>query len=313
MGVYTGDALGLKETIFAGIRDVAELFLRPRQFVAHQNIDRRRRLHAVLRWLRRRELRGRKRALALLPRRLRPIPESIGFRWVDDLEPGVIRRAVAEGRKRLAGLDLDALRHRSRSPHLMWEPLIFKGADDPLLTLATHPGLVRMIGDYIGSLPVMRHCLLYYSPNTEVANASSQFYHLDGQDVRTLNIFLFLHDVEPAHGPMVAYSADASEQFARLMKYRKVGHTQRVADSFIEQHLLLAEPHAFNGPKGSLLACDVDRCFHYGSRGASQPRFLIAIQYVSAAGFNVPFRRKMRHVSPECGQLQTWQVKVLGG
>jgi hypothetical protein len=181
MGVYAGDALGLRRTIFAGIRDVAELFLRPRQFVAHQNIDRRARLHAVLRWLRRRELRDRKLALESLSPRLKPVPESIGFRWVDDLEPGLVERAVAEGQKRMAGLDLDAMRRRTHSPHLMSEPLLFESADDPLLALATNPALVGMIGEYIGSLPVMRHCVLYYSPNEGLSDASSQFYHLDGQ------------------------------------------------------------------------------------------------------------------------------------
>lgn len=313
MGVYFGERQSAQLAFSAGIRDAIALVLRPRQFIAHQDIDARRRLHTVLRGLKWRELRDRKRDLELLPRNLAPIPESVGFRWVDDVQPEVIAGAVREGQQRWARLDLDGLRRGSSSPHLIAKRLDFDSVDDPLLALALHPGLIRMIGEYMGSLPILQSCGLLYSPNTEICNSSSQFFHLDGQDVRTLQLFLYLHDVEPANGPMVAYRADASERFARLIRYRKVGHTQRVADSLIEQHLSAGERQAFNGPEGSLLACDTDRCFHYGSRGASRPRFVVALQYVSAAGFSVPLRRNRLHALPRFGRLQPWQVKVLHG
>jgi hypothetical protein len=168
-----------------------------------------------------------------------------------------------------------------------------------------------MIGDYIGSLPILRSCVIYYSPNTEISQSSSQFYHLDSQDIRTSQVFLYLCDVSAANGATVAYRADASERFSRSIRYRKFAHTQRVADSLIERHLSEIERKEFTGPEGSLVAFDTDRCLHYGSRGVSQPRFVLALQYVSAAGFSVPMRRGKLHNLPSSGRLQPWQVKVL--
>jgi hypothetical protein len=275
-------------------------------------------MHGLLRLLKWRDYRARARAFAnLVPASpLAPIPEADGFRWVDDINPKVIAAALAAGQKFMADIDFAAAQAKSKSKHLISLPVPTGRPDEPILALALDPALVKMVGEYIGTLPLLMDIILMYSPNASDIPATSQHYHLDAQDIRTIIVYLFLHDVDKDGGPFVALTAAASERCARLMNYKKVGENRRVSDAFVNAHIRPDEKHIFTGPAGSLFVCDTDRCFHYGSRCAARPRFVIAFHYVSPASFSIPWRYhgRLPHASPATfGELEDWQRMVLGG
>jgi hypothetical protein len=299
------------------LRDAAKFFLRPRKFIAHQTIDRRRQLHRILRAFKRGDYKARNCALAALrpDRPLAAIPETEGMRWVDDLDPKVVAAAVSAGLALKDNLDFNHMLARAESKHLVSTQVPIQQSNDPILALALHPAFVKMIGNYIGTLPILFDALFMYSPNLEDIAGTSQHYHLDAQDVRTVIVYLFLHDIESDGGPFIALTAAASERVARQLGYRKTGRTQRVTDSVVEPHIAPHERRIFTGPAGSLFVCDTDRCLHYGSRSATRPRYVVALHYVSPAAFAIAWNYKNTlpySKLPNASQFADWQRMVLG-
>jgi len=299
--------------------DAAELLLRPRQFAAHQTIDRRARLHAVFRKLKWRDYQARDAALASLrpDRPLQAIPDAVGFRWVDDADEALVEAARAAASSFRDTLDLEAIISRSPNKHLVSVPIPLDAPQNrSILDLIVHPAMVKMAGDYVGTLPVLMDTSLMYSPNASDIAATSQQYHFDGQDIRTILVYLFLHDVDRDGGPFVALTADASERVAKTVHYRKTGANKRLTDDTIDRLVKPSEKHTFTGPAGSMFACDTDRCFHYGSRSAARPRYMLVFHYVSPACFQIPWRYQdalAQSAAAKLPHLEPWQRMVLGG
>ncbi|MCC6179237.1 MAG: hypothetical protein IT305_28350 [Chloroflexi bacterium] len=151
--------------------------------------------------------------------------------------------------------------------------------------LATHPEVLRVVSNYMGMLPVLYRINVLYSPNDEVVEASSQFFHLDPEDVIMTKIFVFVEDVDVDTGPTTALPADKSALVRRAIDYRK----GRVEDSVVEKYGGKENLVQATGPSGTLAFLDTCRCFHMGSRIASKPRYAIMIQYQTpyAASFEL--------------------------
>jgi hypothetical protein len=150
--------------------------------------------------------------------------------------------------------------------------------------LAMHPEVLRVVSNYMGMLPLLYRINILYSPNDEVVEQSSQFYHLDPEDVIMSKIFIFVEDVDADTGPTTLLPADRSMAVRHAITYRK----GRVADDVVErlggaQNIVQA-----TGSAGTLAFLDTCRCFHMGSRKASKPRFAIMIQYQSPYAASFP-------------------------
>jgi hypothetical protein len=312
-------APSIKQRAYYLARDAAKMFMRPREFVAHQTVDRREKLHGLMRALKWRDYRARAKALAEVKpaKPIRLIAEDQGFRWVDDMDPVFITAA-----KNAAIGFRDKLEREGRIKADERQPLVVTPlpldvpGHQPILDLILHPAMVKMAADYIGTLPVLLDTSLLYSPNARDIPASSQYYHLDGQDVRTVLAYLFLHDVDAEGGPFITVTAHATRRIARAINYRKTAESRRVTDSIIDRQLAAGEKRTMTGPEGSLFVCDTDRCFHYGSRSASRPRYMLVFHYVSPAGFMMPWRYQNALPTAAAAKLPgltRWQRLVLGG
>jgi hypothetical protein len=272
------------------MRSLFRLITDPRKYAANQTLDTRERAHRLYQSIRPAERRIRRELLPDAQRGIAPIPDDAGFRRMDDLDPSLVREVVDAGRRLRDSLDLPDLVRRAPRKFLITYPLDPKDAQNPFLKFALHPPIVRMVADYIGMLPVIENLYLWYSPNEANQAGSSQYFHLDAQDVRTVQIFVYLHDVEPDCGPFVLIEAAASERLQRAVGYRKAGSLKRLSDEVVAQHVRPEEMHTLTGPAGSVFVCDSDRCFHYGSRQASKPRFLLAFQYYTPYAFALPWK-----------------------
>ncbi len=300
------------------VKAVAKFFLRPKQFAQAQNYDTRLRFHSFFKFLDRKHAEQRKQLLEKLnpSQQLEPISEQMGFRKIEDFQDPVLAEAHKAARDFFKSLDLKKMLAESSNKHLVSVRMAPDGdPNSPYMKLALNPAIVKMVGDYLGMLPVIENILVWYSPNLENFGRSSQFYHFDAQDVRTLQMLLMVEDVDADSGPFVLLEATESEKLARSINYKKGGETKRIDDELVSQYCSADKIHKVVGPAGSLWIADSDRCFHYGSRMATKPRFMLVFQYFTPYAFSVPFKwwKGLPYAQiPNLKKYNDWQRLVLG-
>ena len=150
--------------------------------------------------------------------------------------------------------------------------------DSQIMALARHPAVLRLIGRYLGGLPILYRINLLDSANEEIQPDSSQFFHVDPEDFRQLKIFLLVEEVDGDSGPLHLLRADASDE-VRVARSHRHG---RLSD---EEVMRTAPPEALvpcTGPSGTLAIGDTSRCFHFGSRPGARRRHVVMIQYLTA-------------------------------
>jgi hypothetical protein len=153
-----------------------------------------------------------------------------------------------------------------------------------------------------------------YSPNHRQVAGTSQYYHLDGQDIRSLQVFIFLDEVTPDHGPLTLLPADCSSRAVKSLKYRKQGSMKRVSDADVAQFVdLESRRREITAAAGTVLVFDGDRCLHFGSRKGIHPRRVLHLFYMTAFGFTLPetWRTEFSHLLPDRNAPQ-WQKGMVG-
>ena len=203
------------------------------------------------------------------------MPRATGYMVVRPVDFAPLDAAIAEAREAFQAYTPGASkRERDSLEGVQRKDRSYASA---INRLAIHPEVLRVVSNYMGALPLLYRINILYSPNDEVVEQSSQFYHLDPEDVITCKIFIFVEDVDVDTGPTTLLPADRSLAVRHAITYRK----GRVADDVIErlggdQHLIEA-----TGAAGTMAFLDTCRCFHMGSRKASKPRYAIMLQYLS--------------------------------
>ncbi|EGG93072.1 hypothetical protein IMCC1989_1770 [gamma proteobacterium IMCC1989] len=259
-----------------------------RHYGARQNIDDRKNISKIIRLIQWRKYIQRQDLAKSLPTTNDvSIPEDAGFSKMDQLDKQVLANAAQSALRHWDNFDIDTELKKNIErpfiPQFLGDEL---KKDDPILKLALHPSVISAISKYIGVIPVIENITTWYSPNKSTISGSSQYYHLDGQDLRTIQIFLFLDDVTEDKGPLNIIRADDSETLAREINYKKTPKTKRIDDKIIEERDISVLK--LTGEKNNAYIADTDRCFHLGSRKATAPRHILVIQYYSPFAFVLP-------------------------
>jgi hypothetical protein len=153
---------------------------------------------------------------------------------------------------------------------------------------AKHPDLGRFIvsrpvletvATYFGSAPVLSALCLFWSIKTDTC-ISSQRYHVDGEDIRQLKLFLNVWEHTDDNGPLTFYSASATDRMLRKAEREQHLNLGNITfeDSFVESGAG-EKPVACVGEAGSGVFIDTSRCMHYGSRGNRKERLMLMVQY----------------------------------
>jgi hypothetical protein len=279
----------MADSIGVQVRELAYLARGLRAFGRRRTPDARKRVAWLLRMGQYQRYATRRDLVSRLP--LNPavrIPEDAGYAKLDALDRGAVNDAVVAAKAHWSRFDMvGALARRGDRPFVSQGLGPILEPDDPVLRLALHPDVVAAVAHYIGMVPVIENAVMLYSPNDRRLDNSSQYFHLDGQDVRTVQMFVFLERVTAENGPLVVMRADASEALARRVGYRKTPATKRLEDETV---LAAGDVVRLTGEPGDAYIIDTDRCFHLGSREGRAPRHVLVIQYYSPFAFVLPRR-----------------------
>lgn len=234
---------------------------------------------------------ARERLLDALPRDASPLDDlridrSSGVLVTDQSAWAPVAEAVEEARACFAvEARSDAINPGKR---FMTTAKLPRALDSRIMALARHPAVLRLIGRYLGGLPILYRINLLDSANDEVQPDSSQFFHLDPEDFRQLKIFLLAEDVDEDAGPLHLLSAAASDEVRLAFGHRH----GRLGDAEVMARTSPAALIRCTGPAGTLAIGDTSRCFHFGSRPGRRRRWVVMIQYLTpfASAFPIDAR-----------------------
>jgi hypothetical protein len=161
-----------------------------------------------------------------------------------------------------------------------------------ILNFATSSDVLSTICNYLGYIPMLSYTLPYgvrlieswskFDSTPDAPFRASQLFHLDFHDKPMAYAIVVLRDVTTEMGPFCFLPKSVSDRVCRgLGNYhtRKGGH--RVSDERVYSVVPESELIKLCFPAGTVLFLDNSACFHYGSRNAVKPRYLMMFAYMS--------------------------------
>jgi len=161
-----------------------------------------------------------------------------------------------------------------------------------ILNFATSSDVLSTICKYLEFIPMLSYSMPYGVRLIESWNKfddapdeplrASQLFHLDYHDKPMAYVIVLLKDVTMENGPFCFLPKSVSEEACRgFGNYhsKKGGH--RVSDESMYSVILESELIKLCYPAGTVLFLDNSACFHYGSRNAVKPRYLMMFAYLS--------------------------------
>ena len=153
------------------------------------------------------------------------------------------------------------------------------------LDFVTSTELLATVIHYLGTIPVLSKVRppgvrfmesnVKLDPDSHLPPRDSQLYHIDFYDSPQVYVLVLVEDVTPECGPWTFLPASTTDRVAKELGYRGRGYGYRVQDADVYQHVDKSGEIVFAYPKGTVLFIDSSRCFHFGSRNAVKPRFMV--------------------------------------
>ena len=160
------------------------------------------------------------------------------------------------------------------------------------LNFALSAPLLKIVSKYLGFVPMLSTTM---PPGLRLTESSSEFdpgaggpyresqlYHLDHHDSPLVYVIVLLRDVTMQSGPFTFLPAAVSDRAAKALSYRARKAPYRITDEQMYSVVDEKEAIPFQGSKGSVLFLDSSRCFHYGSRDCTIPRYQMMNAFVSS-------------------------------
>jgi hypothetical protein len=254
-----------------------------RQYLINEgNYAERLAFYALCRCLHRRSWTARKRALPrrsgfFTPLRGVNIDPGAGFAVVDVYSWGLAQLAIDEAAFCFA---------RAVAKHLPNPPDPTEPVPSPkpfmrsyLMRLARHPAVVRIVGEYLGGVPILLGVRLVRRDSASTHDSSSSFYHLDVEDFRQVKMFLTIQDSDSDKGLLHLFRADHSEQIQVRTDYRL--DNRQLRNETIKAYG--ARPTVCTGRRGTLVFADTSRCFHLEKPPTNGSLNVAVFEYVTPA------------------------------
>ena len=94
-------------------------------------------------------------------------------------KPAVAGRGIAEARELFKDYVPGTGNSKRERDPLEGVPRPNRSYESAINRLASHPEILRVVSNYMGMVPLLHRINVLYSPNNEVIESSSQFFHLD--------------------------------------------------------------------------------------------------------------------------------------
>jgi hypothetical protein len=155
----------------------------------------------------------------------------------------------------------------------------FEGCPE-VLEFALSKPVIDVAASYFRSAPVLSSICLFWSVKNDT-NISSQQFHIDGEDLTQLKLFLNVWDVDDETGPLTFLSARSTSEVLRhaSKEIRLNAGESRFDDELVDSASRTQAPIAVKGPAGAGVFLDTSRCLHFGSRGNTKERLVLMIKY----------------------------------
>jgi hypothetical protein len=160
-----------------------------------------------------------------------------------------------------------------------------------ILNFATSSDVLSVICNYLGFIPVFSGALPYgirfneswakYDDNPNGPFTASQLFHLDYHDSPMAYVLVALRNVTMENGPFCFLPESVSQKASKALNYGARGIPHRVTDEEMYSVTRESELIKLCHPAGTVLFLDNSKCFHYGSRNAVKPRYLLMYAYLS--------------------------------
>jgi hypothetical protein len=161
-----------------------------------------------------------------------------------------------------------------------------------ILDFATSSEVLTTICSYLGFIPVLSGAKplgvrlnesdARFDESTDGAFHESQLFHCDYHDSPMAYVIVVLRDVALENGPFCFLPAAASRKAREALGYGIRGRPYRLTDEELYAVAPEKDLHRLCYPAGTVLFLDNNACFHYGSRNAVKPRYLMMYAYLSA-------------------------------
>jgi len=135
-----------------------------------------------------------------------------------------------------------------------------------------------------------------FVPDWDGKYRASQIFHCDYHDSPMVYVIVCLRDVTRESGPFSFLPASVSERARAALGYHRRGVPYRMSDEEVFRVADRKELIELAYPAGTVLFLDSSRCFHYGSRNCTVPRYLMMYAYVSV--HRTDFTDLLRKESP---------------
>jgi len=146
----------------------------------------------------------------------------------------------------------------------------------------------NIVMSYFQSPTVLQRVELWYSPNSNNVEYSSQMYHFDNQDDKSLLYIVPLTIVDKNSGPFTFLDANQSLEIieSHFGKYA-IMPSNRIDEKLIKStsYDKIKEIQLVSS-LGEAFIVDGDRCLHYGSRKATKSRSMLVFHYLRETNFN---------------------------
>lgn len=210
---------------------------------------------------------------------------KVGYVAVTDVvDPALLADIQAAGEAKLTRSQeaerAQTLRHKAFWVRLLDEDMVdgVLPTDNPFVAFAIQPSVLQLLTRALGEVPQLDYVLLTHSKGSDAPLASSQLWHKDYDDIRTLKLFVYLTDVdEPEKGPFTFIPGDVSD---------KVGFTRRSHrpdEKVFRGAVKRQDVRAMFAPRSTAFIVETSRCLHMGSRLApGHSRLLYTATFITA-------------------------------
>tara|TARA_B100000989_G_C19499630_1_gene453640 strand:+ start:600 stop:1631 length:1032 start_codon:yes stop_codon:yes gene_type:complete len=168
----------------------------------------------------------------------------------------------------------------------------------PIKKLALHPEIIKPVGNYLGGLPILYGCYIWYSPNDKNINLiGSQLYHFDREDYRQIKCFIPIRNISEKNGTLNVIPAKNSREFMNKRGQNEAYQSlkQRFSDNEVYQKIGEKFKVELKAKTGEIILLDTSNCLHFGSRKSEKPKYHITLHYITP--FNNKVYKKTQNIT----------------